>query len=367
LKDSKRILIVSSEFPPQPGGIGNHAFNFASQLILNGCEVEVLTNSRTGGGSDEVLFDQEQAFKIHRVKRKSLVVTYLKRIQLLKKVSKSFTPNIIIGSGKFSLWLVGFFVQKKEIKKVAIVHGSELQRPSAIERNLVNAAIHRIHHIVAVSNFTKGLLKNSRSLEIEVIPNGFDSTQMCFNTKTSKDTRLQLITVGALSRRKGQHNVIKALPEILKKYPNVCYHMVGIPSDEERLRQLAMELKVESHIKIHGVLNQEAMAELLGNSAIFMMLSERDTFGAVEGFGIALLEANYVGIPSIGSVNCGIEDAINHGESGILVDPLDKETICKAIQAILEKEPHYRRRSKEWALKHEWSHIIKRYISYLDL
>lgn len=358
---------MSSEFPPQPGGIGNHAFNLARQLILSGCEIEVFTNARSADGKEENIFDQAQAFKIHRVKRKNLLITYLTRIQLFKKVVKAFAPSVIMGSGKFSLWLVGFFTHNKKNKKVAIVHGSELQRPLIMERILVNMAIERMHYVVAVSNFTKSLLKNSRRLKIAVIPNGFDRSHITFETKSTDTLGLQLITVGTLSRRKGQHNVIKALPEILKKHPKVCYRMVGTPSDEEQLRELAVALGVAAHIKIYGVLNQKAMVELLENSAIFIMLSEKDTFGAVEGFGIALLEANYLGIPTIGSLNCGIEDAIDHGNSGLLVNPFEKEAICDAIGSILKNKTHYKEHSKEWALKHEWSHIIKRYNSFLDL
>ena len=41
-----RILIVSSEFPPGPGGIGDHAFNLAEQLTFNGFEITVLSELR---------------------------------------------------------------------------------------------------------------------------------------------------------------------------------------------------------------------------------------------------------------------------------------------------------------------------------
>ena len=44
----------------------------------------------------------------------------------------------------------------------------------------------------------------------------------------------QLITVGNLTQRKGQHNMINALPELLKKYPDLHYHCVGIPTEIEQ-------------------------------------------------------------------------------------------------------------------------------------
>ena len=37
-----KILILTSEFPPGPGGIGNHAFNLAEQFLKNNFDVKVL-------------------------------------------------------------------------------------------------------------------------------------------------------------------------------------------------------------------------------------------------------------------------------------------------------------------------------------
>ena len=53
MKSSKKILIVTSEFPPQPGGIGNHGFHLANQLSKNFYEVEVITDNRSVSGFEE--------------------------------------------------------------------------------------------------------------------------------------------------------------------------------------------------------------------------------------------------------------------------------------------------------------------------
>ena len=47
--------------------------------------------------------------------------------------------------------------------------------------------------------------------------------------------------------------------------------------------------------------------------------------GEGEGFGIALLEANALGIPTIGALGSGIEDAIADGVSGKLIENADIE------------------------------------------
>ena len=52
-----KILIVASEFPPLPGGIGNHAYNLASNLVSLGYEVTVIADHRDSI-ADEVKFDK---------------------------------------------------------------------------------------------------------------------------------------------------------------------------------------------------------------------------------------------------------------------------------------------------------------------
>ncbi|MEZ4824449.1 MAG: glycosyltransferase [Ignavibacteria bacterium] len=49
-----------------------------------------------------------------------------------------------------------------------------------------------------------------------------------------------------------------------------------------------------------------------------------------------MIEANYFGLPAIGSKNSGLEDSINNGVSGILVDPKDPAEILDAVKTISE-------------------------------
>jgi phosphatidylinositol alpha-1,6-mannosyltransferase len=41
---SKKILIITSEFPPNVGGIGNHAYSIAKYLCIENYEVSVLAD-----------------------------------------------------------------------------------------------------------------------------------------------------------------------------------------------------------------------------------------------------------------------------------------------------------------------------------
>jgi phosphatidylinositol alpha-1,6-mannosyltransferase len=364
LKNSKQLLIVTSEFPPQPGGIGNHAFNLASQLRLNGYDVTVIADERSTDGEEEKLFDSSLPFRVFRIKRYRLNLwTYLMRILVYKRISNKFST--IIASGKFALWLVGldFFLSKD--KKVAVIHGSEVNLQGAY-KHLTNRSLQNFGAVVAVSKFTKSLVASLNLKNIYVIPNGLviDEFDIIINKQKLKGFP-KLITVGAISQRKGQHNVIGKLPELIKIYPKIHYHLVGILSEKEKLLKFANNLNVTNYITFHGIVSRKKLISLLYESDIFVMLSEETIKGDVEGFGISLLEANYMSLPTIGSKNCGIEDAINNYKSGILIDYKDTEAFRIALEEILHNKDEYIKNAKLWAIEHSWETIIKKYMKLL--
>tara|TARA_R110001583_G_scaffold145875_1_gene297884 strand:- start:7055 stop:8146 length:1092 start_codon:yes stop_codon:yes gene_type:complete len=361
---SNKILIVTSEFPPQPGGIGNHSLNLAVQLQKNGFEVGVIADTRSNDGLAEQQFDVMLPFEVYRTKRHSIaIITYFKRILIFKKSAKKYA--ILLASGKFPLWLVGFFPFKNKKLKLAVIHGSEVNL-KGFYKNYINKALLKFDKVVAVSNFTKSLVASLKLKNIYVIPNGLviDEFNIIINKQELKGFP-KLITVGALSQRKGQHNVIEKLPELIKIYPKIHYHMVGILSEKENLIKLANNLNVTNYITFHGKVSHKNLISFLYESDIFVMLSEETIKGDVEGFGISLLEANYMSSPTIGSKNCGIEDAINNYKSGILIDYKDTEAFKKALEEILQNKEEYVKNAKIWAIEHSWETIIKRYLKLI--
>ena len=61
-----KILVISSEFPPGPGGIGSHAFNLSNELNKRGYKVIINTKSDYVDKDQEVLFDIKCTYKIIR-------------------------------------------------------------------------------------------------------------------------------------------------------------------------------------------------------------------------------------------------------------------------------------------------------------
>lgn len=360
MKNSKSILIVTSEFPPQPGGIGNHAYNLALHLHTNGYNVRVIADQRSENGKTESEFDDKLGFSVLRIKKYNLrIIMYLKRIMNTYKHHRNVKN--VIATGKFSLWNVALcsYFFKRNI--VAIIHGTEVNFKSSLIRKSIDASLRRFNSIVAVSNYTKSLVKHLNR-DIEVIANGINvSHWQTDSAMIELKGKPVLTTVGRVSTRKGQLNVIKHLPELLKHFPDLHYYCVGIPTESDAFLSVAEKLKVKDHVKFMGSVSDNELKQILKATDIFVMLSGESPTGDVEGFGIAILEANAIGIPAIGSLGCGIEDAIKSNYSGFLIDANNHTEFIEAITKILESPVKYKSEAKSWARNHDWNTIIEQY------
>ena len=84
-----KILFISTEFPPGPGGIGNHAWNLSKQLN-NFISIDLLTISDYVNNEKCKEFDRQQKFHIFRFKRTYLrIITFSKRILTIIKYLNS--------------------------------------------------------------------------------------------------------------------------------------------------------------------------------------------------------------------------------------------------------------------------------------
>lgn len=183
---------------------------------------------------------------------------YLKRIQ---ETFKSFNNGkTVIATGKFSLWNVALLSRFKRINTIAIIHGSEVNFKSFVLRKSIDYALKRMDKIIAVSQYTKSLIAHLQ-IESYVIPNGIDVKEwghpITENSAFSGDP--VITTVGRVSSRKGQLNVIRHLPEIIKYFPKIHYHCVGIPTEAKEFMKEAEEIGVGQHVTFHGSVDFESL------------------------------------------------------------------------------------------------------------
>lgn len=361
-----KLLVISSEFPPGPGGIGQHAASFALAMAKQGADVRVLTNQDYAEPDEVTAYNRKlpRNITIQSMAVRSGKTTPIKRMRQALQAVKTMHPNRVFVSGRFPLW-VGAVIKIRFPKQrvEGFVHGTEITLTGSTLSNLTKWAYGNLDRVIAVSNFTKSLLNPRLPQDkIMVLPNGIDDALLA-SAKNEREIyawpgQPKLLTVGNLTPRKGQHRVVSALPEILKSFPDAHYHMVGLPTDKEKIMAQAKALNVAQAITIHGRLaSREELYRAYASADVFIMLSENQKNGDLEGFGIAILEANAFGLPAIGAKGCGIEDAIST-ESGLLVDGNNPVEITHAVQQLVKHKRDFALGTKTWAAKHNWDELV---------
>jgi glycosyltransferase involved in cell wall biosynthesis len=82
-------------------------------------------------------------------------------------------------------------------------------------------------------------------------------------------------------------------------------------------------------VEFHGLVSQEALAQLYETASVFALPTLR------EAFGLSLLEAMSFGLPVVASRIEAIPEIVSDGESGILVPPLDVPALAEALAGLL--------------------------------
>lgn len=362
-----RALIIVWEYPPGPGGIGQHAFSVTQALVNRGIKVKVITSGDYATRESIQNFDRDfVGVDIIRIMDRNALRRGFLRIWNCYKMTRKFKPDRIICSGKGALWLMPLLTvwSDTECKVLAFIHGSELRLKNVFAQGFTQWSLRFADRLFPVSTFTKALLSERlRTIkEIQVVHNGLlpdELPKMDGTLPKFLKGNPALLTVGQLSKRKGQHRVVAALPELVKQFPGIHYHMVGLPTERKYIEELANQLSVSSNISIHGaVAERNDLFRYYQSCDAFIMLSENQPNGDVEGFGIAILEANYFGKPAIGAEGCGIEDAIRNDVNGYVVDGNSPEAITEAVRKSLELAASGEQHIKRYSESFNWNNLI---------
>jgi phosphatidylinositol alpha-1,6-mannosyltransferase len=358
-----RLMIVSSEFPPGPGGIGNHAHQLALNLQRMGWKIVVLSSQDYATAGEIEKFNSRQPFKVVKVHsgRKRLGEAF-HRFGIAWRLAQDHKPSILLGSGVAGVWVASALGAIRRLPSVAVAHGSEFGMNQGVCGAVNRWAYQRAAAVIAVSQFTRRIVEQAgvRPKRIEVIPNAADqsrffllpqSERQLFRKKTRFNGGPLLLTVGHVSERKGQEVVIRAMPHIMRKLPNAHYVMIGLPTLKPELTKLAEQLGVSDRVHFLGSVPNGDMVGWLNCCDLFLMTSRVTAQGDCEGFGIAVVEAALCGKPAVVSNNSGLIEAIRDGTTGLAVPEDDENATAEAVVSLMS-DPTRRLAMGEAARKH---------------
>jgi len=343
-----RVLILSIEFPPGPGGIATHAFQIARHLHNLGCQVWVASPQAFATQSEVTAFNSSQPFAIHTYRfRKINLVEIFERLQMTLRTAKRFRPDVILTFGKQPAWLGAIISRVNRCKLVITGAGSEFLVKNYAEKMLNQWAINRASLVLFNSHFTKllAIQKGYRlpssfivtmGADHDVFKPGLPVAQL--RQKLNLQGKRVILTVGRLSERKAQDTVIRALPQVFTAIPQAVYVLAGLPTLQAEFQQLAKELGILDRVLFLGIVSQSELPYLYNLADIFVLVSRQSSKGEVEGFGIAVAEAALCGVPAIVSDNTGLVEAILPGQTGLIVPQDSPNELARTLLTLLQDD-----------------------------
>lgn len=344
-----RILLISSEFPPGPGGIGTHAYQLSKQFIRIGAQVLVVTNQDYEEQDQIIKFNNEQSFSIVQVKNRPLLL--IKAFEWIKELwrwTAFWSPDIILSTGTRSSWVTAILAKIHRVPWLAVGHGSEFGGMLNIAKRLTRWAFNQADAVVCVSQYTRKVMHKFgvAPKKEKVITNGADDENF-FPDKTGSSKSILkefgldvdnfvLLTVGNVSERKGQEVVIRALKKILYRHPGTHYLLAGLPTEKAKMDQLSADLGLQDHVHILGKIDTDTLLRLYQACDLFVMTSRRLFDGDVEGFGISVIEAAMCGKPAVVSRESGLAEAVVDGITGLYVPENNPDKTAEVINHLLE-------------------------------
>ena len=137
-------------------------------------------------------------------------------------------------------------------------------------------------------------------------------------------------TVGALVPHKGHRHFVAAAARVLRRVPDARFFIVGEGDEREALEAQIKHLKLDKHVILTGwrpdVLSVHKSFDLFVLSSV------------TEGLGTTLLDAMACRRAVVATRTGGIDEAVDEGRTGVLVEPHDEPALARAIIALLEDE-----------------------------
>ncbi len=346
------ILVLSQVFPPRTGGSGRWLWELYRRL--RGVTVHVAAGDVPGAAE----FDRDSAVPTTRLPLDlpswgllgvGALRGYARAFRALRRVVRGCAPDAIHCGKCLPEGLLAVAVKRwKGIPFVCFVHGEELAlaRTTREFSWLTRLVLRQASLIVANSRHSKDMLVAEWAVaesRIAVLHPGVDTGTFVpappdteVRRRFGWEGRRVVLTVGALQKRKGQDMMIRALPAIRLRCPDVLYAIVGEGWERPYLEALADSQGVRDLVQFRGAPGDTDLVTLYQQCDLFALPNRRVGWD-FEGFGIALIEAQACGKPVIAGASGGAPETTQAGVTGVVVPCDEPGALADAVVELLDE------------------------------
>lgn len=356
------ICFVSPEYYPISGGTGAYVYYLSRELQKLGHSVHVVTRS-----SEKIAKTVEEDNVTYLSCAGNLLRKFIgfarstsKKLVDLNKISPfdvvhanlPLVPNFAIPEELetalvctvHSTWKGEAEAIKSEGFRKVNINEKFMLEFNAFLRSSEKRLMKRADALIAVSQYTKKELTefyNISEEKIHVIYNGVDVEKFKPPSRSKADLRRELglvpdrrmiLFVGRLYSRKGLPTLLQTAREVVKDFTDAQFVISGggFKQNEEKLRKLARQQRIEDNVSFVGYFPDEKLPDLYAAADVFVLPA------LYENFPFAILEAMSTGLPVVSTRVGGIPELVIDKQSGLLTEPGDYEQLADVITRLLQ-------------------------------
>lgn len=375
------ILLVTPFFTPQTGGVATYLEDLRRFLGQRGHHVIVL---RPGESDDIVqcpLTRDDNVYELYmrgpwfpEVPVRGVFATGIYFIPTLFKLARFLRAHRIdLVCAEYPLPFMMYLILLRRwsrIKLLVGLHGDDvlsLHLLSKLDQIMVRTLVRRSDWVLAHSS---SLLEQAERVfggvkaKSSYLPYGVECERIRERARRAQrseavQARPYILTVAKLYERKGIDILLEAVAHVKQRLGGHRFLIVGDGPEEGKLKRMAVDLRIDSHVVFLGDVPSREVPVLFQNCEFFVLPSRS------EPFGIVLLEAMTLGKAIVATRVGGIPEFIKDGDTGLLIEACDSQALAENILRLLQDHELRSRLGKnglQWVeARYDYRKLILRY------
>jgi phosphatidylinositol alpha-1,6-mannosyltransferase len=342
-----RVLLVTNDFPPRPGGIQSYLEQLVRGLVDTGAH-QVTVYAPAWKGADA--FDRSAAAAGYRVVRHPGTLMLPGRgvdARMGRLITEADIDTVWFGAAAPLALLAPRARRAGATRVLASTHGHEVgwsMLPAA--RTVLRRIGEHTDVVTFVSRYTRARFAAAfgPAAGLEHLPPGVDTDRFRpdpagraqLRARYRLGQRPTVVCVSRLVPRKGQDMLVRALPAIRRRVDGAALVIAGGGPYLAALRRLAQRVGVAEHVTFTGGVPPAELPAHYGMADVFAMPCRTRGAGLdVEGLGIVFLEASATGVPVVAGRSGGAPETVRDNETGLVVDGRSVDRVAAAVGELL--------------------------------
>ena len=238
-------------------------------------------------------------------------------------------------------------------------------------KSLYHQAYKKTSAVLPVSRYTAQRVEEIlpfTSTKVRIVPNGVDIDTAGTRIPASHLREQAFLMVGHVKPRKGALQAVEALAIVVRRFPAAVLYIAGSLSNDSYIRQVKKqiaELGLEKNVTWLDRIPADQL-DVYYKRVRGLVMPSMNVGDSFEGFGLVHLEANVWGVPAIGSLGCGNEDAVRDGYSGYLIEQGNIKALSEAMMRLLDPEFDWNAMSanaRQFSQRMSWERVVDACVS----